>query len=396
MAEEKTLSEIYRSLMQEDFSKYPLQGYRLGLDFGTSYTKASYALNNDYDSISFKPGKKTKPSVVYFDVSNQSLSFFKTKESLMPIHYFKATMADKKEYKVLKEIRALEAINDKDIRDNFEFLCSVFFVANIIKYANLSLSEKYKVQAFASISMGMPMSWSGEENITYNKALFSAIALIEATENKDITAMYLRDIYDIYQRYLPEFDNSLFNPRDNDVFPHMTIPEVVAETNHVLNKKDVSAGYYLIVDIGGGTTDFSFISKEKVPLITHLLDYCKYSIVCELGDEVRKKSSELRYKARFTSAFNKCCVEAKEKVGMKGRKMEVTVFLFGGGAQNHGDYYKSIISDRKNIKSLDVAQISIRNIVIHKEDKDRFIIANQLAKSDDGLKLLSGIPLHAK
>ncbi len=282
--------ELYNSLMKEDFSNYPLQGYRLGLDFGTSYTKATYALDRDYGPILFSEGKKTKPSIVYFNVKAQTLSLFNPNNDLMPIHYFKATMANTKKYTVLMEKRALEAIKDEEIKNNFEFLCSVFFVANIIKFANLSLSKDYRIQASASISMGMPVSWSGEDDPTYNKALFTAIALVDDMGVEDISTMSLKDINNIYQKYLPDFNNSLFNPKNNAVFPHMTVPEVVAETNHVLNRKDVSTGNYLIVDIGGGTADFSFITKEELPVIGHLLDYCKYSLVCELGDEVRKKN----------------------------------------------------------------------------------------------------------
>lgn len=396
MVEDNSFSSNYHALLNMDFVRYQRQSYRLGLDFGTSFTKASYSIEGDNGGIVFYQGKRTKASVVYFDKTNQTLSISKTSEHLVPIHYFKATMAGKEEYDVLKEKEVLKEIEEADLRDSFELLCSIFFIANIIKFCDLYISDKYRVNAISSVSMGMPMSWSNSKSPIYNKALNAALVLLDNYENTDISRMSLKDIYRIYEESLSNFDNDFYDPK-NPNSANMTIPEVVTETNHVLNNRNIEEGNYCIIDIGGGTADFSFITKESFILTKELYHYCHYALVRELGDEVRKKKEELgelaRYKAAFSSAFNECCVKAKDIIGKRGQKIKVKVFLFGGGVLANGDFYKSIIIAPENIKLLEQAQIEV-SVSIQENVGARFIIANQLAKSDDGLKLLSGIPLY--
>ncbi len=118
--EGKKFSEIYRLLLKDGFSNYHNQdGYRLGLDFGTSFTKASYSIKGDSGRITFNLGKDTKPSVVYFDENNLTLSMFKTSDSLKQIHYFKATMAKNKKYVILKENKVLAGIKDDILLEEF-------------------------------------------------------------------------------------------------------------------------------------------------------------------------------------------------------------------------------------------------------------------------------------
>lgn len=389
--------QVYSILERENISKYPEEGYRLGLDFGTSYTKASYVYAGNRGDITFNTGKKTVPSVVYFDRDRQSLSLFKTSAGLIPVHYFKATMADKEEYDVLKEKNVLNMIQDQKLRDNFEFLCSVFFLANIIFYSSLTVSKQYRIQAVPNVSMGMPMSWNNLKVPVYNKALYGAIMLLDDFAGDNITTLSLEDIYTSYCNALPDYSDSYFDPKEPEAV-HMTLPEVVTEVNFFLNKNNVNVGNYLIIDIGGGTTDFAFITKEKMILTDKLFFYCKYAIVCELGDEIRKKkdqSAELdKYISDFTSAFNECCVKAKKRIHLTTPVMKVKVFLMGGGAQKHGDFYKSILLSKKNQKLLDASQIEAI-ITVQSDESLRYVIAKQLAKSDDGVRMLSEIPLYA-
>lgn len=388
--------QVYSILERENISKYPEEGYRLGLDFGTSYTKASYVYAGNRGDITFNDGERTVPSVVYFDRDRQSLSLFKTNSCLIPVHYFKATMADKEEYDVLKEKNVLSMIQDQRLRDNFEFLCSVFFLANIIFYSSITVSKQYHIQAVANVSMGMPMSWNNLKAPIYNKALYGAIMLLDDFTGDKLTTISLEAIYTSYYNALPDYSDSYFDPKEPEAV-HMTLPEVVTEVNFFLNKKNVSIGNYLIIDIGGGTTDFAFITKEKMILTDKPFYYCKYALVRELGDEIRKKKEKStgldKYISDFTSAFNECCVKAKKLIHSTVPRMKVKVFLMGGGAQKHGDFYKSILLSKKNQKLLEASQIET-TITVQSDESMRYIIAKQLAKSDDGVRLLSGIPLH--
>ncbi len=395
MFKKMSFQQIYSALVNEDISDYPLDSYRLGLDFGTSYTKATYSYNKDSKGIRFGLDNRTIPSEVYFDKENQTLSLFKTNDSLIPIHYFKATMTGRKEYDALKENDVLNMIDDIDLKNNFEFICGVFFLANIIFYSSLYVSHFYHVKASAYVSMGMPMSWNNMNAPIYNKAIYSAIMLLYTKAGNDFTTLSLRDIYSNHIEYIGDYSDKYFDPKSPDA-AHMTLPEVVNEVNFLLDKKTIPVGDYCIVDIGGGTADFAYITKEDLILTKKKFFYCKYAVVRELGDEIRKREETdgniEKYKSNFSSAFSKCCVKGKQLNGRKG-KITVKTYLMGGGAQTSGDFYKSIILSPENTKLLDQTNIEIK-VYTQKDDSLRYVIANQLAKSDEGVKLLSGIPLH--
>lgn len=402
MFEDKKFSEIYRLLLEDGTSKYTAAGgCRLGLDFGTSYTKVAYAIDGDSGKMSFKLGDKTKPSVVYFDENDVALSMFQT-AGLKQIHFFKATMTGNEKYKLLKANKVIAGILDKELRDNFELLCSIFFIANIINYSSLFVSKVYNKVAFPSVAMGIPMSWSNEYAVVYNKALYAALYILQKSFGKDITRMPLQDIYNAYKESSSTFNNDAFNPK-NKASINMTIPEVVTEMNHFLNNKSIAFGNYFIVDIGGGTADFAFITKQKLPLHAEPFFYCKYAIVRELGDCIREvykvNKEEGKYESLFTSAFNECCCGARKKMKDEGNVEPLTsvrVYLLGGGAQHDGEYYKSILTSKANIEQLDNSNISIEVICPKDENESRYIIAEQLSYCDKKLKLLAGIPMHDK
>lgn len=395
--EGKKFSEIYRLLLKDGFSKYQKPcGYRLGLDFGTSFTKASYAIKGDFGRVVFNLGKETKYSVVYFDENNLTLSMFKTSDSLKRIHYFKATMSGNEEYELLKQKKVLEGIKNVELKENFEFLCSVFFIANMINYSSLYVARLYEQIPIPTVSMGIPMSWNNEQAPVYNKALHTARYILSESFGKDITVMSLSDIYDRYKKYEPLFINDAFKPKKTNS-GNMTIPEVVTEMNHLLNLKSIPLGDYCIIDIGGGTADFAFITKESFILQKDPLFDCKYALVRELGDQVRKvyryNKKEDLYEAKFSSAFNECCKGAKGKMNKKG-DMLVKVYLLGGGALTDGAYYESILTSKENMKLLDSMNVKIEVVRPEDEAEARHIIADQLSLSDHGLKMLAGIPMH--
>ncbi len=346
----------------------------------------------------FDHESRTIPSVVYFDKDNQTLSLFKTKDSLIPVHFFKATMTGRKEYDALKESEILKLVEGDELRDNFEFICGIFFLANIIFYSSLYVSHFYSIQAVAYVSMGMPMSWNNLNAPIYNKAIYSAIMLLYTKAGNDFTTLSLGDIYNNHIEYIPDYSDKLFDPREPDA-AHMTLPEVVNEVNFLLDKKNVPVGDYCIVDIGGGTADFAYITKEDFVLAgKKKFFYCKYAVVRELGDEIRKKQEAdgriEKYKSDFSSAFRECCVMGKIMAKKKGN-ITVKTYLMGGGAQKSGDFYKEILLSPENKKLLETAGIEVQ-VYPQKDEALRYIIANQLSKSDEGVKLLSGIPMHTK
>lgn len=401
MFEGKTFFEVYHILINEGLGRYTSAGdYRLGLDFGTSFTKTAYSMQGDTGRISYNLEKEAKSSVVYLDTNKLTLHLFKTSENLAQVHYFKATMVKNEKYNILREKDILKKIQDKDLRENFEFLCSVFFIANIINYSSLFVSKKYSKVAIPAVSMGIPMSWNNENTTIYNQALHSALHILDKSFGQDITKMPLADIDNAVREASVTFDNSNYNPK-KDTSRNMTIPEVVTEVNYLLDKNDIPFGTYCIIDVGGGTADFAFITKEK--LVLHAKKpffFCHYACVRELGDQIRKKKKkdgkEFKYEADFTSTLGECCCKGKAIIGKKGTPINVGVYLLGGGVQMDEGYYTDIITSKNNVKQLDLSQIGVEVLRPEDEQDARFIIAEQLARSDKKLKQLSGIPIKQK
>ena len=171
--------------------------------------------------------------------------------------------------------------------------------------------------------------------------------------------------------------------------------------NYLLDKNDIPFGTYCIIDVGGGTADFAFITKEK--LVLHAKKpffFCHYACVRELGDQIRKKKKkdgkEFKYEADFTSTLGECCCKGKAIIGKKGTPINVGVYLLGGGVQMDEGYYTDIITSKNNVKQLDLSQIGVEVLRPEDEQDARFIIAEQLARSDKKLKQLSGIPIKQK
>lgn len=401
MLKGKSFSDLYQMLISEGLGSYTTSGdYRLGLDFGTSFTKVAYSMQGDIGRIPFNPGKEAKPSVVYLDTHKLTLQLFKTNNNLAPVHYFKATMAKNDNFNILREKDILNKIQDERLRENFEFICSVFFIANIINYSSLYVSKKYSRVAIPAVSMGIPMSWNNENTTIYNQALHTALFILDEFYGKDITEMSLVDIDNAIKKAASSFDDNNYNPKKN-TSRNMTIPEVVTEVNYLLDKNDIPYGTYCVIDVGGGTADFAFITKEK--LILHKQKpffYCHYACVRELGDQIRKKKKkegkEYKYEADFTSTLGECCCKGKNIIGKKGTPIKVGVYLLGGGVQTDEGYYSGIITSKNNIKQLDLSQIGVEVLRPEDEQDARFIIAEQLAKSDHKLKHLSGIPIKQK
>lgn len=384
----------YRDLCNKNFSNFPNQTYRLGIDFGTSFTKIAYSFGNNNDTIKFGE-KEYKQSIVYYDKKTKKLLFFRNNtETIMKIRYFKATMQKEKDLDGLKEY-AFKYPEKPEIEDNFELLCSIFFLANIIKFATMYISDYAKVKASPLVSMGIPVSWNDEKNEIYNKALYGALVLYDEgnSEKIDITRIDIEELYDTYKKALCTFDNNEFDPKTSDW--HMTMPEIISEINFFLTKKRIPEGLYCIVDVGGGTTDLAFLSKEKVVLINKLGFYCKYALVKRLGAEIKTKMNENEYLSRFSEAFGECLVKGKSNAGKKGIKITVSVYLLGGGTEYNKDYYKSILLKEKG--NLEKSQIELK-IEDIKEKNPRMIIAKQLALCDekDVVKALLEVPLKEK
>lgn len=401
----KGFEQKYRSYHE---SLFPLErkDVYVGLDFGTSFTKVAYHLDNMNKGVVSFGESFFKPSVVYLS-KEKSLSLFRTEPGDRQIRFFKATMITDK--KVYSELRYADLeITDSE---NFEFLCSVLFLANIIRYTKQYLSEKFNCHPNLFISMGIPMSKTDKDVEIYNKAFHVAIALAEYP--KEIDTLSLSELNSIFKEKVASFNSADYNAQQEG-FINCTMPELFTEALYMVQRRDFDEGLYLIIDIGGGTTDYALIKKEAEDARSmQFRYYCPSAVVAHLGNEVREACSDINaqtvYADQFAWMYLSTIGLAKNEDDSIRPPFEVTQILFGGGAALANNYYQTLCSPNHKCQS-SIRQIGCsmktkdqnkyENPFLSKEDnqrispseRQRLIIACQLANPESRTAFLRGFP----
>ena len=137
----------------------------IGLDFGTTFTKAAYEIapSNVHIKYSIRFGQNDKnedyylPSVLYFDPKMQKLKIFDPDENCEEIRYFKYNM-------ISDALKKNEVLNDPSVvtKSVKEELCSVFFLSYVIYlirnavYQNFSNTKEAENTVWY-INMGVPL-----------------------------------------------------------------------------------------------------------------------------------------------------------------------------------------------------------------------------------------------
>ena len=373
----------------------------IGLDFGTSFTKIAYLKDKNNKGVLHIGSSCFKPTVVYYNDIKSHLSFFEPKkeEGYKQIRFFKATMVKEQlEYNALR-------YKDFQISGDFEFLCSVFFLANIIRYSRNKLGQYFKCTPDLYITMGIPLFKNKTGEILYNKALHAAVAISE--KNRTIWNMSISDLRTFSDEALTDFNNDYYDFR-KEGFQNGTMPELFAESLYLLGRRDFAPGYYYIVDIGGGTADFAFIHKDKATKENSFWYYCPSRAVVPLGNEVRKaslidKTLEDDYHDKFHKTYLPTITGGRNALDIHG-PFTITRLLFGGGAvdpmqpyQTKEPYYRSGLHFIQcKVVNRDVD--NYRNEFIpdsagfSSDDRQRLIIATKLADPESRRQYLMGNP----
>lgn len=395
-------------LFKEQYTSYErnrlagsLTDIYVGLDFGTSFTKIAYQKSRNDKGILHFGNSCFKPTVVYFNSITRSLSFFEPlpTEGFQQIRFFKATM--------IKEQSEYDALRYKNlsVSDDFEFLCSVFFLSNIIRYCKNKLGHHFKCNPDLYITMGIPLFKNKTNEEVFNKALHAAVSISE--RHSPIQNMNLKELKELTHEALGDFDNDFYDFR-KDGFQNGTIPELFAESLFLLGRRDFASGYYFIVDIGGGTADFAFIHKDNAIKENSFWYYCPSRAVEPLGNEVRKaacidKTLEEEYHDKFYKAYMSTISKGKFGLNING-PFTITQLMFGGGAVDPDQpYQKKESTYRRDLRPIQCKVVNrdnenYRNDFISEPsklsaaDKQRLIIATQLANPDSRNSYLSGNP----
>ena len=377
----------------------------VGIDFGTSFTKVYFNQGGEIKQpLKFNvQGKSTYfvPTQLYY---NQTLNqvFFENAPGRETLKYFKYSMIN-------KDLVTSEALttNNKSVLPKPEFLCSIFYIACLIKEIKNQISEILKTSNIKySINMGCPIDNYGNKNKGAYDTVLKLGYLLSLNDFKE--GMTINELNDFYEK------------NKNCFFPNLqTIPELYAEALWFIEQPSTGEGIYTILDIGGGTVDFASILVKRtkdgekqtsiysqnvmalgVEVLLQFLyphDYKTNREVCI--NELRNKfvtmpwgweakynqDRELKKAHDFDVNFSEGIAEVKERnktlMDEQYKKKILPYYSFGGGADFR--WYHSVIeSHNKLFDKANIPPLTKQPVILNGIPDNRLIIAEQLTRSN--------------
>jgi hypothetical protein len=341
--------------------EYPTEttDIHIGIDFGTSYTKACfYILDRDERTIVvWKPqwqsnGGSLLPSLLWLDNSDNISMNPPTTGMDREIRYFKMAVADQFIGNVVHP--------SQKTRVSPYRLYSAFFMARVLAGIEEYAKTKYAVflrnkMVQLSGSMGIPISYFDSTlNEVYSELLSAARYMQELISDSEPIAR----IDELYTASLKSTRDKRFS----------TVPELYAEASGFFSDYHTPAGTYALFDIGGGTVDgasvvFSrmdgqaqvkFLTAEVDPLgveivASHLLKAgiestpdAARSRLLKPHDQYYPVTAHLKKSMQNHTA--RVIVPVKKKIpGVWNKVKELPVVVCGGG-QSSGWHRTGILS----------------------------------------------------
>jgi hypothetical protein len=232
----------------------------VGLDFGTTFTKAAYEIapSNVHTKYSVRFGNMGTsedyyfPSVVYFNSQTEELGISKDCDTCVEVRYFKYNMiSDALKKNVVLNHPSIVTKNSK------EELCSIFFISyviSLIRDAVLKNNHARNVDSNSKwfINMGVPLeAHKNEANAVIYKKVLETAYLFEK-EYKGATRVNIYDLDDFYSKH-----------KSVSLDTMNTLPEIYAEVLLYQQHLNTPAGFYTVIDIGGGTEDIATFLKTS-------------------------------------------------------------------------------------------------------------------------------------
>lgn len=232
----------------------------VGLDFGTTFTKAAYEIapSNVHTKYSVcfgdkgTPGCYYLPSIVYFDHQTEELKIKKDSDSCIEVRYFKYNM-------ISDALKKNDALNHPSIltKNSKEQLCSIFYISYVITLVRAAVLKNDRARNVNSnskwfINIGVPLiaHKNKTEAAIYKKVL--EIAYLFEKEYNGTTSINIHELDDFYSRH-----HSISIDTMN------TLPEIYAEVLLYQQNLNTPAGFYTVIDIGGGTKDIATFLKTS-------------------------------------------------------------------------------------------------------------------------------------
>lgn len=377
----------------------------VGIDFGTSFTKVYFNQGGEIKQpLKFNvQGKSTYfvPTQLYY---NQTLNqvFFENAPGRETLKYFKYSMIN-------KDLVTSEALtnNNKSVLPKPEFLCSIFYIASLIKEIKNQISEILKTSNIKySINMGCPIDNYGNKNKGAYDTVLKLGYLLSLNDFKE--GMTINELHNFYEK------------NKNCFFPNLqTIPELYAEALWFIEQPSTGEGIYTILDVGGGTVDFASIlvrrtaegekqttiySQNVMALGVEVLLQFMYpqiyktqrddcinelknkSVKLPWGWEAKhNKDRKLKKAHEFDVKFAGGIAEVKERnrnlMDEQYKKKILPYYSFGGGADFR--WYHSVIESHNNLfDKANIPPLTKQPVILNGIPDNRLIIAEQLTRSN--------------
>lgn len=416
----------------------------IGLDFGTTFTKAAYEIapSNVHTKYSIKfrdddsPNDYYLPSVLYFDPNTDKLSVFNTTGNLEEIRYFKYNL-------ISDALQKNKVINDPRIvtRTSKEQLCCTFFLSYVIYLIRNAVNSNFGQTVLDEnsswyINMGVPLEARKEDEraLLYKKVLEIAYQFEAKFHGR--TEIDIHELDDFFVEHREES-----NPNIN------ILPEIYAEVLLYQQYLNTPAGFYTVVDIGGGTEDIATFLKmtdefeEKVEclaqnVISYGYDSVSEKIVKSINEDSIQKAKnflsdeeidfndnralldhapgEINYemlleaRKHCRTLFGKCVQRARKTredilEQTVSARLPMHVFVMGG-AQNVAFYRASIEHMKKAqesagipfFKDADIFDYVGRNTRLEIRNDQRLVISQMLAQPYEMIPEIDKMPWDLK
>ena len=230
----------------------------IGLDFGTTFTKASYEVSpspaHTKYSVKFgntgTPDDYYTPSILFYDKSSCELRLTDNNGEYIPIRYFKYSM-------ISDALEISKELKDTDIVTSApkEQLCCVFYLSYVITLIKNDVINRFGSDVINAetkwyINMGIPVE--AQRNNTKVALYLDALNVACLLANNGYTNKKI-SIYTLDSFFATNKDSE---NRNNNV-----LPEIYAEVLLFQQHMNTPQGFYTVVDIGGGTADIATFLK---------------------------------------------------------------------------------------------------------------------------------------
>lgn len=412
----------------------------VGLDFGTTFTKAAYEIapSNVHTKYSVcfgnkgTPGSYYLPSVVYFDPQTEELKIKKDCDSCVEVRYFKYNMiSDALKKNVVLNHPSIATKNSK------EQLCSIFYISYVITLVRAAVLKNDHARNVNSnskwfINIGVPLiAHKNKAEAAIYKRVLETAYLFEQDYN-GTTCINIHELDDFYSKH-----------KSVSIDTMNTLPEIYAEVLLYQQNLNTPAGFYTVIDIGGGTIDIATFLKtsngfdETVDCLSQGVIGCGFEALSEkiaaVTDEVLVSKAK-KFLSRTDVNFNaydelrdklptglqldalidsrlKCrtlvgaCLQSarrkREEILEKTVRERLPMFVFIMGGANSVQFYlasmKHMEQAQKNagfpfFKYGDVIDYLKGNIQLEVKNDQRLIISQMLAQPYEMIPEIQNMP----